>query len=170
MAGPTWLDDLLGKTVQQNAVAVPDRKRLNFIGVGVSVADNPANLSTDVTISSASAGGKDPLQPQSNVGTPTYPTPSQYVIAAGVTFVRSALADYDSIRFFGAGGGETTQTAYMFGRVTNLTAFVIAFYALPSQHLYINGVDQGAGAYIEVPAGATVFWSFDAALNAHIST
>jgi hypothetical protein len=166
---PGWLDDLLGKTVQANTVAVPDRKRLNFVGAGVSVNDNPANLSTDVTISVVASPGKDPLNPKSNSGTPVYPSSAAFVIAAGVTFVRGGLADGDSIRFFGAGGGETTQVAYQFGRVTNLTAFVIDLYPLLSQHIFLNGFDQGAGNPVEITPGSTVVWAFDLALNAHVS-
>ena len=33
-----------------NAIALTRRAKLNFIGLGVTVADNPATLSTDVTI------------------------------------------------------------------------------------------------------------------------
>lgn len=166
---PGWLDDLLGKNVQQNAAAVPDRKRLNFVGAGVSVADNPANLSTDVTISGSGAAGVDPLHPKSNSGTPVYPSSAAYVIAAGITFVRGGLANGDSVRFFGAGGGETTQVAYAFGRVTNLTAFIIDLYPLLTQHIFLNGVDQGAGNPVEISPGSTILWAFDVALNAHIS-
>lgn len=40
-----------GHTIQDNGVSVTQRGRLNFLGTGVSLSDNPANNSTDVTIS-----------------------------------------------------------------------------------------------------------------------
>lgn len=47
----SWLDDLLGKTVMLDGVSLPDRKRLNFKPTaGVSVVDNEALGSTDVTL------------------------------------------------------------------------------------------------------------------------
>ncbi len=52
----SWLDDLLGKTIQQYGVPVVDRKNLNFVS-GATVTDNPGNDSTDVNISGGGGGG-----------------------------------------------------------------------------------------------------------------
>lgn len=51
----TWLDWLLFgyNIVASNNAAMPKRGALNFVGLGVTVADNEANGSTDVTISAA---------------------------------------------------------------------------------------------------------------------
>lgn len=165
-----WMDDLLGKTIQKNGSIFPDRKLLNFMGAGVSITDNPVTESTDVVIDATSNVGKDPLVPQSNAGTSAYPTNPTYTIGTGITFVRSGLADYDSVRFFGAGGSEPVQVAYSFGQVINLSGFVLALYPLLTQHLYVMGVDYGAGAAIDIAPGSAIRWALDASLNAHIQT
>ncbi len=55
MAQPTWLDDLLGKTILVNGAPLPDRKYLNFrAGTDVQVADNVQLQATDVFIFGAS--------------------------------------------------------------------------------------------------------------------
>ena len=161
----SWLDDLLGKIVMLNGVAVPDRKRLNFVGSGLSVQDNPSSGTTDVTIGTSNVG-KDPLEPQSGGG---YPSNSSRTIGTGSTFVRNGAADGDSVRFFGAGGSEPGQSAFMQGRVTNLSGYVLSLYPLPTQHLYLNGVDLGAGVSLDISVGATIFWCLDDALDAHIT-
>ncbi len=47
----TWLDDVLGvKDILQAGTAFTRRHKLNFIGSKVTVADNPAQQRTDVTI------------------------------------------------------------------------------------------------------------------------
>jgi hypothetical protein len=158
------MDDLLGKTIEQNGAPLPDRKLLNF--VGFSVSDNPQNQSTDVT--AGASGGKDPLSPQSNGGTVAYPVNAAYAIAFGVTFVRSAAADYDSVRIFGAGGIEPAQVSFVQGLIVNPTPYVIAFYALLTQHLWSFGADLGAGAYATIAPGSSLRWALDASLNLHV--
>ncbi len=67
----SWLDDLLGKTIQKNGTALPDRKVMNFIegdsGVAITVTDNPGTGATDVEFS----GGVLP-DPSSDPGTVLY--------------------------------------------------------------------------------------------------
>lgn len=48
----SFLDDLLGSLIQLNGVNEPQRKILNFLG-SVTIADNPSNGSTDITISAS---------------------------------------------------------------------------------------------------------------------
>jgi hypothetical protein len=166
----SWLDDLLGKTVLLNGSALPDRKLLNFIqgvGVGLTIVDNPATLSTDVTLASVSRMGVDPLVPLGGGG---YPSNPSYVIASGVSFLRGTPADGDSVRFFGAGGGEQIQVAYLEGRITNVTAAQVALWPLATQHIFLNGADQGVGNPVTIDPGGTVWWALDVALNAHVST
>lgn len=51
-----WLDDLLGKVVMQNGIAVPDRKKINFrSGPDLAIADNPKLETTDVSLQGASS-------------------------------------------------------------------------------------------------------------------
>ncbi len=166
-----WLDDLLGKTIQQNATILPDRKLLNFL-TGFTVTDNPQNGSTDVAVSGGGAGGVglDPLVPQSNSGTAAYPTNPAYVVGLGVSFIRGAAADYDSVRIFGAGGSEENQAEFQQGTIVNPTSYVIAFYALLTQHLYALGADLGAGAYITLAPGSSLRWVLDDSLNLHVLT
>jgi hypothetical protein len=45
------------RTVQDEGVAVPRQRTLNFIGGSVTIADDPANARTNVTISGGGAGG-----------------------------------------------------------------------------------------------------------------
>jgi hypothetical protein len=54
---PTPLDAFFQKTVQQGGSSLPARPLINFLG-SVSCADNPANNSTDVTISGGGSGGQ----------------------------------------------------------------------------------------------------------------
>ncbi len=42
-------------TVENNGVALPQETILNFVGANVSIADNPGNSSTDITISTAAS-------------------------------------------------------------------------------------------------------------------
>ncbi len=164
-----WMDDLLGKEIQQNTAILPDRKRLNFIGGGISVTDNPANESTDVQVGETSSG-LDPLEPQSNSGTSAYPTSAIFAIAPGFTFVRDGVADYDSVRIYGAGGSESTQLAFASGTVVNLSGFVLSLYPLVTQHLFIMGVDYGAGTAFSIAVGSSARWVLDDDLNFHILT
>ncbi len=166
-----WMDDLLGKTIQQNGSVFPDRKLLNFLGSSVSITDNPQTQSTDVLITGGSGGlGKDPLGPQSNSGTSAYPTNPQYTISTGPTFVRSGAADFDSVRVYGAGGSEPNQIAFDAGTLLNLSGFVLSFYPLLTQHLFIAGVDYGAGTPFSIAMGSAVRWVLDDTLNLHILT
>jgi hypothetical protein len=51
------LDNLLGlKNLSSDGVEVPTRRDINYIGDGVSVADNPVTGKTDVTILSGATG------------------------------------------------------------------------------------------------------------------
>ncbi len=45
-----WIDDLLGKIIQKNGVAVPDRKTVNFVGDMIDIEDNPGDGTTEITI------------------------------------------------------------------------------------------------------------------------
>ena len=165
-----WMDDLLGKNVLGAGTLVPDRKKLNFLGT-VSVTDNPVTESTDVTIIGGGGGTNlDPLLPQSNSGTTAYPTNPSYSIRTGFTFVRSGAADYDSVRMYGAGGSEPNQTHFDSGTLVNLTGFVLAFYPLLTQHLYLAGVDAGAGTPFDITPGSAVRWVLDSTLNLYILT
>lgn len=163
------MDDLLGKNILQAGTLLPDRKKLNFLGT-VAIADNPATESTDVSILGVGNRGLDPLVPQSNGGASAYPTNPAYVVSTGVTFVRSGAADEDSVRMYGAGGTEPNQVELDTGTIVNLSGFVLSFYPLLTQHLYIAGVDYGAGAYFDIAAGANVRWALDDTLNLHILT
>lgn len=164
------MDDLLGKNILQAGSLLPDRKKLNFLGT-VSITDNPQTESTDVNIIGGGGGvGKDPLTPQSNGGTSAYPTNPAYVIATGPTFVRSGAADYDSVRIYGAGGSEANQVAFDAGTLINLSGFVLSFYPLLTQHLYIAGFDYGAGVPFSIAVGSAVRWVLDDTLNIHILT
>lgn len=163
-----WMDDLLGKNILQAGTLLPDRKKLNFTGT-VSITDNPQTESTDVNIIGGGAGiGLDPLTPQSNGGTSAYPTNPSYSLRTGPTFVRSGAANFDSIRIYGAGGSEPNQVAFDAGTILNLSGFILSFYALLTQHLYLAGTDQGAGAYVEIASGASVRWVLDDSLNLHV--
>lgn len=163
-----WMDDLLGKNILQAGSLFPDRKKLNFLGT-VTITDNPATESTDVTIVGGGGGlGKDPLTPQSNAGVAAYPTNPTYSIRTGPTFVRSGAADYDSVRMYGAGGVEPNQAVFDTGTLINLSGFVLAFYPLLTQHLYLNGVDQGAGVSFDISPGSSVRWVLDNSLNLFI--
>lgn len=163
-----WMDDLLGKNVLGAGTLVPDRKKLNFLGT-VSVTDNPQTESTDVTIIGGGGGvNLDPLEPQSNGGTTAYPTNPAYSIRTGFTFVRSGAADFDSVRMYGAGGSEPNQNAFDQGTLINLSGFVLSFYPLLTQHLYLNGADAGAGVPFSIAPGSAVRWVLDDALNLYI--
>lgn len=62
----SWLSDLLGKVVKSASETFPDRKVIRFLGAGISVADNPTEGSTDVTV--AGAGTPDAIiSPDSDV-------------------------------------------------------------------------------------------------------
>lgn len=54
LSNPTALEALLMKVIEVGGEAVPIRTNLNFLGSGVTVTDNPANDSTDVTIAAGS--------------------------------------------------------------------------------------------------------------------
>lgn len=163
-----WMDDLLGKNILQAGTLLPDRKKLNFLGT-VSITDNPQTESTDVNIVGGGGGvGKDPLAPQSNSGVEAYPTNPTYTIATGPTFVRSGAADFDSVRMYGAGGSEPNQVAFDAGTLINLSGFVLSFYPLLTQHLYLNGADQGAGVPFSIAVGSAVRWVLDDSLNLYI--
>lgn len=165
-----WMDDLLGKNVLGAGTLVPDRKKLNFLGT-VSVTDNPATESTDVTIIGGGGGvNLDPLVPAPNGGVAAYPTNPAYSIRTGFTFVRSGANDFDSVRMYGAGGSEPNQADFDQGTLINLSGFVLSFYPLLTQHLYIGGVDYGAGTPFSVALGSSVRWVLDASLNLHILT
>ena len=63
----SWIDDLPGvRTLQDDGTDVPSRSKVNFIGAGVSVADNPTTKTTDVTISGGGGGGGDVAGPVSS--------------------------------------------------------------------------------------------------------
>jgi hypothetical protein len=54
--GTNWIDDLLGKRIQNSGVEIPDRKILNF-GTGLLAVDDPAGGRTTVTATGGGGGG-----------------------------------------------------------------------------------------------------------------
>lgn len=163
-----WLDDLLGKQFQQDGTNVPQRKTANFIGA--TVEDDPDNERTNVTITGGIGGGfLDAVVAKSNSGSTSYPAEDERAIGIS-TFVRTALADHDSVRMYGEIGDPVeARTPGTQGRVTNLTAYIVDLYPLAGESLFVDGVDQGADTPIEIPAGGTAFFLLDADGFAHFA-
>ncbi len=157
----SWLDDLFGKQIRVAGVDVVQRKNLNF--VNASVVDNSDTGATDVTVAGSTPVGdqfKNAMSAQSNSSVTAYPTGSANAIGSYSAFVRTAIADHDSIRFFGA-VSEPTPSPGIQGRVTNLTAFILDLYPLAGTNIFVDGVDQTVDTPIEVAPGASVFWMLD---------
>lgn len=126
---PTWIDRFIFgvRSIFVGGVALPDRTRLNFVS-GATAVDNPATLSTDVTITpSGGGGGGSPSVADGRLSLSGLdPTPAADIVGAStlyyLPYVGGTIALYngatwDFVDFSGAApslalSGLTANTTY----------------------------------------------------------
>lgn len=155
-----YLDDLLGKQIQEDGVNVPQRKNLNLIGA--TVEDNPAENRTDVTILGGAGYGaaKLSVSAQSNAGVTAYPSDADQAVGVS-TFIRIAAADHDSIRFPTDADDIVPLTVGLQGRIDNHTSYIIDLYPSAGLQVGVDGIQQGGDVPIEIAPFSVMFWVLD---------
>lgn len=103
--------------VEQDAVPFTPRSTLNFTGTGVTVSDDPGNLSTDVDIS---AGAGYALIEES--GAPFPQRTAINFLGAGVSVADDPGNNSTDVTISGGGGGGLTTTAELITLGTKVVA------------------------------------------------
>lgn len=101
--------------VQQSGADLPQRRKLNLTGTGVSCADNAGGLSTDCTISGGTGGGAAPIASATTSGT----VKTDSTVADPVVYLKTSA---DSLL---AGKADTAHT-HSESDVTNLVSDLAA--------------------------------------------
>lgn len=172
-------DQLLGGFMQvaDNTArdAIPAARRSEGMRVHVQASGLVYRLAANLTtwIGPGDAPRfKNALTAQSNSETSTFPTSVNFAIGERNTFIRTAVADHDSVRMWEAGvdAGYPTLDAGLDGRVTNLTEFIVDLYPIDSQVITFNGSTLAADEPLEISPGSTIFWCVDDDGVTHITT
>lgn len=98
---------------------------------------------------------KGSLIARDNNGTSAYPTSSDFTIARSSTFIKTAVQDGDSVRFFSGG------TAGLYGRCKNVTAFFVDLYPLLGGSINANGTNLGVNTPLTLAPGLMLDWMID---------